>query len=92
LKKISQRLHNVTLQIESVNGDSVSARLWIDRQDNSDAKAINFDLRNLENNCKHITYDNSTTNKDHWPASIDSSLISIISCPCNLELRTDLYC
>jgi len=65
LKKISQRLHNVTLQIESVNGDSVSARLWIDRQDNSDAKAINFDLRNLENNCKHITYDNSTTNKDH---------------------------
>lgn len=65
LKKISQRLHNVTLQIESVNGDSVSARLWIDRQDNSDAKAINFDLRNLENNCKHITYDNSTTNKNY---------------------------
>jgi hypothetical protein len=62
LKKISQRLHNVTLQIESVNGDSVSAMLWIDKKDGSNDKGINFDLRNLENNCKHITYENSTTN------------------------------
>ncbi|MFL6409794.1 MAG: hypothetical protein ACJ71K_00940 [Nitrososphaeraceae archaeon] len=56
LKKINQRQHNVTLQIEATNGDSVSAKLWIDRKDNFKDKAINFDIKNVENNCKNIVY------------------------------------
>jgi hypothetical protein len=56
LRKINQRQHNVTLQIESTNGDSVSAKLWIDRKNNSKDNGVNFDIKNVENNCKQITY------------------------------------
>jgi hypothetical protein len=60
LKKINPSQHNVTLQIESTNRDSVSAKLWIDRKDNSNARPINFDIKNVENNCKNILYTKNT--------------------------------
>ena len=60
LKKINPSQHNVTLQIESTNENSVSAKLWIDRKGNSDARPINFDIKNVENNCKNTLYTKST--------------------------------
>jgi hypothetical protein len=65
LKKINTSQHNVTLQIESSDGEPVSAKLWIDRKDNSDAKAINFDIKNIENNCKSILYNKNNYADDN---------------------------
>jgi hypothetical protein len=47
--------HNITLQIISTNGESVSAKLWIDRNNYND-NGINFDIKNMADNCKYILY------------------------------------
>jgi hypothetical protein len=65
LKKINSSQYNITLQIESTNRESISAKLWIDRKDNSNARPINFDIKNVENNCKNILYTKNTDNDNN---------------------------
>jgi hypothetical protein len=47
--------HNITLQLTSINGNSIAGKFWIDKKGYND-NGINFNINNIFNNCKYVIF------------------------------------
>jgi hypothetical protein len=47
--------HNITLQLTSVNGNSIAGKFWIDKKGYND-NGIDFNINNISNNCKYVIF------------------------------------
>jgi hypothetical protein len=47
--------HNITLQLTSINGNSIAGKFWIDKKGYND-NGIDFNINNISNNCKYVIF------------------------------------
>ena len=47
--------HNITIQLTSINGNSIAGKFWIDKKGNNDT-GIDFNINNISNNCKYVIF------------------------------------
>jgi hypothetical protein len=47
--------HNITLQLTSINGNSIAGKFWIDKKGYNE-NGIDFNINNTSNNCKYVIF------------------------------------